>query len=381
MRYLTHDLQRDLSKKVVLLSGPRQCGKTTLAKSLSSSATYFNWDIRTHKRDIREMAWPRTAPLVILDELHKMPAWKNYLKGLSDESAAKPPIIVIGSARLDTFRRSGDALTGRTFHYRLLPIDVEEAGLFFPDMSPSERLDRLIESGGFPEAFLNVADAERLRNDRLEQVLREDLRDLSRTSALQSIDLLMELLRERVGSTISYSNLAGDIGVAPATIKSWIELLERLFIIFIVRPFARGLARSIRKEPKVFFYDCAAAFEKRADGARLENAVACALLKQCHWLTDRTGTRTQLHYFRDRDGHEVDFVVVRDRRILLCVEVKESDDAPTLGLRYANVKIKPAHSVQVVRNLVRERESGGIRVVPAGEWLAGLRDVFASESL
>jgi len=305
VRYLAPFIREDVREKLILLPGPRQVGKSTLAKSfLDKNGVYLNWDIRKDKRTIHDAAWPKDASLVVLDELHKLPKWKNFLKGLIDEYGNRPPLLVTGSARLEVLRRDGDALTGRTYHYRLHPIDIAEAETFTPELSASQRLARLLETGGFPEAYLKPQNAERLRNDRLEMVVREDLRDLSKTTAIQAIDLLVELLRERVGSRINHSHLAGDISVSMPTVKNWIRLLERLYLVFLISPYSRGLARGLKKEPKVYFFDCAAGFDEK--GARLENVVACALLKFCHLAHDRAGRKLRLHYFRDREGREVD---------------------------------------------------------------------------
>jgi predicted AAA+ superfamily ATPase len=154
MRYLTARLREDLKRKMVLLAGPRQCGKTTLARSLlDSRGQYLNWDITRDRKVIRELAWPKDASLVVLDELHKAPKWKNLLKGVVDEFGNEPPLLVTGSARLDAFRRRGDALTGRHYFYRLHPIDPAESKLFLPEMALDGRLTRLLTAGGFPEAF------------------------------------------------------------------------------------------------------------------------------------------------------------------------------------------------------------------------------------
>jgi uncharacterized protein len=371
MRYLSHSISSDLKKKMVVLSGPRQCGKSTLAKGLlDTHGVYLNWDIRKDQKIIREAMWSKDAPLVVLDELHKFPKWKNFLKGIVDEYQNRPPLLVTGSARLDTFRKQGDALTGRFFHYRLHPIDVSEAKIFLPRASSRSRLEHLLRTGGFPEAFLNPDEADRLRNDRFDLVIREDLRDLSKTNALRGIQMLIELLRERVGQKVSYKNLAEELSVSGPTVKSWLELLEKLCIVFVVRPYAKGLARSLKKEPKIYFYDCAAGYEP---SGRLENAVACALLKHCDFQHDRFGKNMALCYFSDREKREVDFVVTLNRSPHWALEVKTSENELSPHLRYFHERAEPRASYQLVQNLSpspsQKLEKHGIEIVNLAEWL------------
>lgn len=260
------------------------------------------------------MAWPKNAKLIVLDELRKQVRWKNYLKGLVDEFQNKPPMLVTGSARLDVFRHEGDALTGRYYLYRLHPIDLAEAGLFMKKASAEKRLDQLVHTGWFPEPFLNPADADRLRNDRFDLVVQEELCDLDRHHSVGGLKHLIELLREGVGRNLNYTNLAQDLSVTPVTIKRWVGILEMLYIIFLVTPYAKGLARSLRKEPKVYFYDCAAAYS-RDQRPVLKNVVASALLKYCHCKRDVSGRQMDLHYFRDREKREVDFVITEERKV------------------------------------------------------------------
>ena len=369
MRYLTRELQRDLQKKMVLLAGPRQCGKTTLAKSLlDARGQYLNWDITKDRRVIREIAWPKDASLVVLDELHKAPKWKNLLKGVVDEFGNQPPLLITGSARLDAFRRTGDALTGRHYFYRMHPIDVAESKRFLPTMPLEERVRRLLESGGFPEAFLNPQEATRLRNDRMELVTREDLRDLSRVSSWRGPADLIELLRERVGKPTNYDNLAQSLGVSPPTVKSWVELLEKLYIVFLLPPYSTRLSRSIRKDRRIFFYDCAAAYDP-SGGAQLENLVACSLLKFAQFRKDSAGENWDVFYLRDKEGREVDFVITRNRRVHWLIEVKSSDDTVGTSLGYYSRKLKPTASIQLVLNLRRGQEKSGIKILPLGKWL------------
>jgi predicted AAA+ superfamily ATPase len=378
MRYLAARLREDLGKKMVLLAGPRQCGKTTLAKSLlDSHGQYLNWDITKDRRVIRELAWPKDASLVVLDELHKAPKWKNLLKGVVDEFGNHPPLLVTGSARLDALRRGGDALTGRHYFYRLHPIDPAESRLFLPEMGLEGRLKRLLAAGGFPEAFLNPTEAARLRNDRMELVTREDLRDLSRVSSWRGPTDLIELLRERVGKPVNFDNLAQSLSISPPTAKAWVELLEKLYVIFLLPPYSNRLSRSIRKDRRIFFYDCAAAYDDTG-GAQLENLVACGLLKFVQFRRDASGENWEVFYLRDKESREVDFVVTLNRRVHWLIEVKTSDDNPSSSLRYYTQKLRPHESLQLVRNLERPQEKAGIKILPLGGWLEELPAVRAT---
>jgi uncharacterized protein len=372
MRYLTARLYQDLQKKMVLLAGPRQCGKTTLAKSLlDGRGQYLNWDITKDRKIIRELAWPKDASLVVLDELHKAPKWKNLLKGVVDEFGNTPPLLVTGSARLDAFRRTGDALTGRHYFYRLHPIDPAESTLFMPELTLDTRVRRLLVAGGFPEAFLNPQEAARLRNDRMELVTREDLRDLSRVSSWRGPADLIELLRERVGKPVNYDNLAQSLSISPPTAKSWVELLEKLYVIFLLPPYSNRLSRSIRKDRRIYFFDCSAAYDD-AGGAQLENLVAGSLLKFAQFRRDAAGESWEIFYLRDKESREVDFVVTLNRRVHWLIEVKASDDNPGTSLRYYTGKLRPHEALQLVLNIDRPQEKSGIKILPLGKWLEEL---------
>jgi predicted AAA+ superfamily ATPase len=374
MRYPDLAIRRDLARKMVLLAGPRQCGKTTFARSLlDAHGQYLNWDIAADRRVIRAIAWPKDASLIVLDELHKAPKWKNLLKGVVDEFRNRPPVLVTGSARLDAFRKTGDALTGRHYFYRLHPVDVAESRALLPGAPLHDRVSRLLQTGGFPESYLHPEDAARLRNDRMDLVIREDLRDLSRVSAWQGARDLIELLRERVGKPVSYANLAQDLGISPPTAKSWVDLLDKLYVVFLLQPWSSRVARGIRKEKRVYFYDCAAAYDD-SGGAQLENMVACSLLRFIQFRRDSTGENWDLHYLRDREQREVDFVVTLNRRVHWLIEVKKADDTVGAGLRYYHERLKPQQSIQLVHDLARPMERSGVRIQPLAKWLDALSE-------
>ncbi|MDP3286077.1 MAG: AAA family ATPase, partial [Desulfobacterales bacterium] len=145
-RFLTSFLKNDLSQKIVLLTGPRQAGKTTIAQMLVQDFDYFNYDLAEHRVALMEKSWRRDCELVIFDELHKMKNWKSWLKGIYDTRGLKPPMFVTGSSRLDTARKMGDSLAGRFFQYRLHPFDLKEVKSVF---SPEEAFERLMRFGGF----------------------------------------------------------------------------------------------------------------------------------------------------------------------------------------------------------------------------------------
>ena len=314
-RLLQPYIENDLPSKIVLLTGPRQCGKTTLAKQLCDSFDYFNYDAAESRLALKEKSWDRKKLLLIFDELHKMNHWKRWLKGIYDTEGIPPQILVTGSARLDMHKKLGDSLAGRYFQFRLHPLDMKEAVACY-STDTEQVFQQLWDCSGFPEPFLknSVTYYKRWRRSHLDIILRQDLIDLYTGRDIQAIETLVLLLKDRIGSSISYANLARDLERDPNTIKRWLRLLENLYIIFRVTPFHKNIARSLLKEPKYYFYDHTYAEE---DGARLENMVACALLKELQFIEDTQGKSTSLHYLRTKDGKEIDFLICIEKQVKL----------------------------------------------------------------
>ncbi|MDO8519926.1 MAG: ATP-binding protein [Deltaproteobacteria bacterium] len=365
-------LNKDLDKKMVFLAGPRQVGKTTLAKSFASlwpDLTYLNFDSDKDRSLILKQEWNRKSPLVILDEIHKLKKWKSKLKGVYDTEGIPPRLLVTGSARLDLYRRGGDSLSGRYFLHRLYPFSVRELKGSAP---PKEILDQLMLLGGFPEPFFSqsIEAAKRWRKQHIETIVREDVQDLEPVRNIQTLLLLVNLLRQRVGSTISYGSLAGDLEVSPHTVKHWIQILENMYILFRVPPYHRNLARAILKEPKIYFYDTGSV--QGDEGAKLENAVAVSLRKWLHFLEDTKGMETQLHYIRDKEKREVDFAIFMEGKLETLLEVKLADGDLHKPLVYYSQKLKPRQTVQLVHQQNKIRSVGDISIHPAAEWLNAL---------
>jgi len=150
-----------------------------------------------------------------------------------------------------------------------------------------------------------------------------------------------------------------------------VEVLEKLYLVFLLPPYSTSLSRSIRKDRRVYFFDCAAAYDSTG-GAQLENLVACSLLKFAQFRKDAYGENWNLFYLRDKEGREVDFVVTRNRSVHWLIEVKDSDEAVSTSLRYYVQKLRPKESLQLVLNLERPQEKSGVKIVPLGKWLESL---------
>jgi predicted AAA+ superfamily ATPase len=370
-RYLKQHIISDLGKKIVLLGGPRQVGKTTLSKGLAENTYYLNYDVPNDRQIIKNQTWPKNSGLLVLDELHKLPKWKSYLKGIADDEQEKPRILVTGSAKLDTIKKVGDSLAGRYLYWKLHPLCIKELKGIIP---PEIVLEKILNQSGFPEPFYEAEEFyPRWAKTHLDIILRQDLLDLERVSDILSIESLIELLSERVGQVTSYESLAEDLGKSPNTIKKWITLLENLFVIFRVTPFSKNIARSLLKSPKFFFFDTARV--KGDVGAKFENLVACALVKEVDYINDSLGASLRLQYLRNREGAEIDFAVTDKDKIYLLVEAKWADDEFAHGFKaFQKIRMKhQAEAVQVVAKLKKNIESSfGTKMVQASEWLMNI---------
>jgi predicted AAA+ superfamily ATPase len=386
-RYLQSAIQADLADKMVFLAGPRQVGKTTLARRVlreRGAGSYLSWDSREDRRDIRAARWPAGEAVVVLDELHKWRGWKGWLKGEFDKHRDRLRFLVTGSARLDVHRRGGDSLQGRYHHHRLHPFSCAEASsggvprgilpgqeIEVPGTADPGLVEALLEYGGFPEPFLGQSPRglRRWQKAWLERFFREDVRDLEPIRDLSTFQLLAELLPEKVGSLLSLNALREDLEVSHRALTHWMDVLETMYYVFRVRPHAGLRARQLTKMPKAYMWDSSLVLDR---SARFENLVASHLLKLCHYLEDAEGHAVELRFVRDREGRECDFLVLAGRRPWFLVEAKLAQTQVDPAVIHFKERFKVPWAYQVTLEGGRDFVQDGVRVVPASRFLAAL---------
>jgi predicted AAA+ superfamily ATPase len=386
--------------KMAFVSGPRQCGKTTMAKHLLAqrrdNGAYYNWDETIFRR-----LWAKdpaqalffnkmtAKPLVIFDELHKAKLWKRNLKGLYDTQHENYDFLITGSARLNIYRKGSDSLMGRYYHFRLHPFSVAE--LYSkeildepenlldlelinhkPSIQAEKALNKLYDFGPFPEPLFG--DDKRIlnlwRRNRVEKIVREDLRDLSRLPELSQVEMLVSLLPEKIAQPLSIRSLSEDLEVSYTTIKRWMNYLNELYYFFELKPYSKSLTRSIKKEKKIYLWDWT---EVENLGARFENLIAAHLLKYCDYLTDTGAGDYELCYLRDKEKNEIDFLIVKDKKPFLPIEAKLNDVEPSKNWVKWLKQLGGSVGIQLVmkKNVykIHRQENYSILVISAAQWL------------
>ncbi|MBU4484482.1 ATP-binding protein [bacterium] len=403
-RYLEGVITQHLKeyRQMAFITGPRQVGKTTLAKGLISNleptVNYFNWDIIEHRKILLKEVFhgkidfkDDRKKIVVFDEIHKYPRWKNTLKGLFDKNEPNTHWVVTGSAALDVYRKGQDSLLGRCFNYHLSPLSVAEViGRNIESMSVEEIATRkfekpskdmidtfstLINFGGFPEPFLKGEKTflAKWRRTRLERIINQDLSKTEHLKNLPLVENLMFLLPERVGSPLSLNSLREDLEVHHATVKHWIQLLERVFYGFRIYPYSGRLSRTLKKEPKWYLWDWTEIVD---EGFRFENMVAVHLLKYVNYINDTGLGNLSLHYIRDKEKREVDFLICKDRKPEVLIECKLKDKVAHDALvHYANV-LHTKRAIQLIAGNCDlssiKKGHAVIEIIPAPSFLMAL---------
>ena len=387
--------------KMAFVSGPRQVGKTTLAKrykELFGQGLYLNWDNVAHQKRIltdplffeRENRDPGKPFLLVFDEIHKYGRWKNYLKGAYDDYKDEFRFLITGSGRLELFKKGGDSLLGRYFSVPLFPLSLGELvgkltpfsefieGLDNPPPSTKEGIERyhhLFRFSGFPEPFVRGTTAfyNRWFSEHKTLLIREDIRDATAIREISLMEHLAHLIPERIGSPLSLNALKEDVGVAFETIRDWLLVLGQFFYLFRVAPFSGRLARTLRKESKLYLFNWV---EIENEGFRFENLVALHLLKATRIWKATGEAHLDLNYIRDKEKREVDFVLSEKGRPFCLIECKVSGESLSPGLIYFQKKLKVPHAFQVVHQpgICKKLRTEGLTqwVISADRWLSAL---------
>lgn len=333
------------------IAGPRQAGKTTLVttflKSLSLSAHYHNWDYRETRIAHQENPdWYAESILdrdqrtwMAFDEIHKYPHWKDVLKEAYDKHKEFLTYIVTGSARLDFFRKAGDSLAGRYFLFRLFPLVLNELSkqnnphkdsIADPLSFIKKRLKNkryadnemlsLLKFSGFPDPFLKGTELfqRKWKNDYLDRLLYDDISQLAQVKELENISKLFLILPSKIASPLSTNSLTRDLSVSYNAVKNYLYLLELCYIIFMIPPYSKNIARSLTKERKCYLFDWTHISD---EGARFENYIAVELVALLATWRD-LGYQFQLNYIRTKEGKESDFLITKDHEPWLLIEVK-----------------------------------------------------------
>lgn len=410
-RYLEVPLEEHLKqlRQMIFLSGPRQCGKTTLAKKMLTTTTvqtginYFNWDVLEHRRILQTRIFNGKERLdtpnrerICFDEIHKYNRWKNMLKGLFDKYEPQfTHWLITGSAMLDVYRRGQDSLVGRAFTYHLFPFSVAEfleriishknkdhikgvlSALEYraPAAEEEEVQELLFKFSAFPEPLLSQKEIflKKWRESRLERLIQQDLSATEQIKNLPLVENLMFLLPHKTGNILSINSLREDLEVHFQTVKHWLELLERVYYGFRVKSYPGTLTRLNKKEAKWYLWDWT---EIDSPGVRFENMIAFHLFKAVQYWNDTAGEKLNLYFLRDRDHREVDFLITHNQQPLSLIECKLSDENPSSGLLYFAERLKVPYIFVLARKCSSPRtiKNGNIvvQVLPSSVFLSQL---------
>lgn len=359
--------------QMFFLAGPRQAGKTTVARLVQEKrphSAYLNWDNLDHRRilaagpeAIAEAAGlfelKKGKVFIVFDEIHKFKEWKSLLKGFFDTYKDKTQILVTGSSKLDVYQHGGDSLMGRYFLYRLYPLSVAELAQKKITQTEIQKPTRIAEDdyktlsimGGFPEPFQkrNKRFSNKWLALRRQQLIYEDIRDLSRIQELGQMELLADILAHQSGQLQNYSSLATKVRVSVDTIRRWMKTLGMFYFCFTIQPWSKNIPRSLLKEPKVYLWDWSLISD---EGARYENMVAVHLMKAVHFWHDRGLGKYELYFLRDKEKREVDFLVTKDGSPWFMAEVKKAQGKRlSSNLTYFKEKIQCRHAFQIADDM------------------------------
>ncbi len=313
---------------VVLLTGPRQSGKTVLCRRVFKNKPYISFE----DLDNREFAEKDPRGLLgrypegaVLDEIQRCPAILSYLQGIVDERRKSGMYILTGSQNILLLKSVQQSLAGRIAILKLFPLAVKEIYSMREDFS----LEKLIYRGGFPRIYDKKLNPTEAMRNYVETYLERDVRQIIDVRNLSSFQRFLKLCAGRIGQVINLSSIGNDLGVSHTTIREWMSVLEASYIAYLLPPYHRNFGKRIIKSPKLYFTDTGLVcfllgIEKSEHVARdpllgglFENYVIMELIK--YYSSD--GRNAPLYYFRDNIGNEVDLLIEKAREVF-GIEIK-----------------------------------------------------------
>ncbi len=329
-RDLTPVIQQMAAKMpVISITGPRQSGKTTLARHCFPDYTYVNLEspeTRLFATEDPKAFLRQHKTGLIIDEAQRVPELFSYLQVISDASGKPGEYILTGSQNFMLLRSISQSLAGRVFLSHLLPFSIQElahAG------QPPRDADQAMVTGFYPRLYDQVIQPNLFYPSYIQTYLERDIAGLVSARNLLAFRKFIQLLAGRIGQLINFSSLGIEVGVDHKTIQSWCSLLERGFIIYFARPYHRNFAKRIVKTPKVYFHDTGLAanllgITSTADlthhwarGALFENLILADTLKTFY----NRGLQPPVYFWRDNKGLEIDLIIEKGTA-LTAIEIK-----------------------------------------------------------
>ena len=315
---------------VVTLCGPRQSGKTTLARHLFPDYDYVSLEDPDERmafeHDPRGFLSMHKAPC-IFDEVQNTPKLVSYLQSIVDREDRPGMYILTGSRQMELQETITQSLAGRSGMVDLLPLSQQELGRAGIQLTRDEKLFY----GGLPRVHAQKLNPARAYSDYLRTYVERDVRQIINVRNVLAFETFIRLLASRVGQIVNYSSLAGDVGVSSMTIKEWISMLEASYIVFTLRPYHKNYGKRLTKSPKIYFTETGLVTAllgiKSPEqvgrdpliGNIYENYVVSEFLK----TQLNKGNSPDLYFFRDSNGFEID-LILDQRRAPRPIEIKSA---------------------------------------------------------
>ncbi len=314
---------------VVVITGPRQSGKTTLAKSVFSSKTYVsleNPDERSFALQDPKRFLQRFSDGAVLDEVQRCPELLSWLQGLVDERGIMGDFVLTGSAQFDLIVGITQTLAGRVGRVELLPLSADEVAT--ANNAPKD-LNTALFQGGYPALYDRDISPQDWFANYISTYLERDVRQLVSVRDLSQFQTFVKMCAARSGQLLNLSSLGADCGISSVTAKHWLSVLQASYIVTLLQPHHCNFGKRLVKAPKLYFCDVGLAAwllgirdvatleTHAARGALFETYVVSELMKQCL----NAGKPSDLYFWRDSAGNEVD-VVVESAQGLQAIEIK-----------------------------------------------------------